>query len=89
MLRPQRTVIALADLADHVGGIRPGRQGEHDAKVRPPLILSGLERRFVKGHAQRAAGPVELNPRLDAICIANSFMFVPSDAIAERELEIP
>ena len=38
-------------------------------------------------YAREASGPVQLNPRLDAICITNSFRLIPSDTIAERELK--
>ena len=38
-------------------------------------------------YAREAAGPIELNPRLDAICITNSFRLIPDDTIAEPELK--
>ena len=40
-------------------------------------------------YAREAAGPVARNPRLDALCITNSFRFVPTDAMAKRELSRP
>jgi len=68
-----------------------------DGKGRGTAALPGASSREVvvkkpgpwtfRIYAREAPGPIELNPRLDAICITNSFRLIPSDTAAERGMK--